>query len=71
MAASLVDLVTHFFPHAIDSLGRERGIVDGALPIIFDGFEDSDDLKVESFLFGAGDTTMEFGKSSPLQMFLS
>lgn len=50
-----------FFPSAIDALGRETGIVDGTLPVIFEGFENEGDLKIESFLFGAGDTTLEFG----------
>ena len=60
VAASLVDMVSHFFPNSIDSLGREVGITDGTLPLVFDGFE-ANELQVESFLFGAGDTTMEFG----------
>lgn len=62
VAAALVDAIIHFFPSAIDSLGREMGIVDGTLPVIFEGFDNDSDLRLESFLFGAGDTTMEFGK---------
>jgi hypothetical protein len=69
VAATLVDLVVALFPSAIDRLGRETGIVEGTLPVIFDKFEDSSDLKVESFLFGAGDTTMEFGGSAHLAVY--
>ena len=57
-----MDAIIQFFPSAIDNLGREMGIVDGTLPVIFEGFDNDSDLKLESFLFGAGDTTMEFGE---------
>lgn len=62
VAAELVSILSSLFPNAIDPLEREHGIVEGTLPLIFDGFQQSNDLRVESFLFGAGDTTMEFGE---------
>ncbi|PKY42184.1 tetratricopeptide repeat and ankyrin repeat containing 1, partial [Rhizophagus irregularis] len=39
LAASVVDLIHHFFPNSIDKLPRERAEIGGPLPIIFDGFQ--------------------------------
>lgn len=61
MAASIVDVLSKLFPHSIDPLGRERGAIAGPKPVVFDGFS-GDDVQLESFVFGHGSTTMEFGE---------
>ena len=43
---------TRFWPHAIDILGDERGIVDGIKPVFFTGW-DLGTVRYEQFLFGA------------------
>jgi ATP-dependent exoDNAse (exonuclease V) beta subunit len=40
LAASVVELIQHFFPNSIDQLSPERSEVDGPQPIIVDGFEE-------------------------------
>ena len=50
-AHSVVKLITIFWPHAIDVLAEEKGIVDGAKPVLFTGW-DKDTFQVEQFLFG-------------------
>ncbi|RXW14070.1 hypothetical protein EST38_g11783 [Candolleomyces aberdarensis] len=50
-ATAVVELITHFWPYAIDSLVPEQGIVDGAKPIFFSGW-DTDTFKYEQFLSG-------------------
>lgn len=37
-ASAVIDLITHFWPCAIDSLAPEQGLVDGAKPIFFSGY---------------------------------
>ena len=51
-AHSVVQLITKFWPHAIDTLSEERGIVNGLKPVFFSGW-DQDTVQYEQFLFGA------------------
>ena len=60
MAATLVEMLAFFFPHAIDTLSREEGIVDGPLPVVFSGF-DLDDIQLEMFFGSQGGSSIEFG----------
>jgi hypothetical protein len=46
-----VELITQFWPYAIDTLEKEKVIVDGLKPIFFHGW-DSDAVRYEQFLFG-------------------
>ncbi|GBB94136.1 hypothetical protein RclHR1_00230014 [Rhizophagus clarus] len=39
LAASVVELIRHFFPNSIDRLPPERSVVDGPRPIVVDGFQ--------------------------------
>ena len=50
-AHSVIDLIANFWPHAIDNLAREKGIVDGVKPVFFDGW-DKEAVRYEQFLFG-------------------
>ena len=38
-AHSVVELITEFWPYAIDVLTRERGVVDGSKPVFFSGWD--------------------------------
>jgi hypothetical protein len=60
LAAELIDIMVHFFPATIDSLGREVGITDGILPIIFDAAEHPE-LDLRSSLKGVDNKEQEFG----------
>lgn len=51
-AHSVVHLISTFWPHAIDSLPEEKGIVDGAKPVFFTG-QGQDRSRFEEFFFGA------------------
>lgn len=51
-AHSVVQLITQFWPHAIDTLAEEKGVVDGLKPVFFSGW-DQDTVQYEQFLFGA------------------
>ena len=51
-AHSVIELITRLWPHAIDNLAQEKGIVDGLKPIFFHGWN-SDTVRYEQFLFGA------------------
>ena len=51
-AHSVVELITTFWPYAIDTLSREEGVVDGLKPVFFHGW-DSDTVRYEQFLFGS------------------
>lgn len=42
-AHSVVELITRFWPYAIDAIAEERGIVDGPKPVLFHGRDDSND----------------------------
>ncbi|KAL4254519.1 hypothetical protein ABKN59_003247 [Abortiporus biennis] len=59
-ANSVVQLITKFWPHAIDILAEERGLVDGVKPVFFSGW-DQDTVRYEQFLFGASGSQIEFG----------
>ncbi|KAH7926210.1 hypothetical protein BV22DRAFT_1063475 [Leucogyrophana mollusca] len=59
-AHSVIDLITRFWPNAIDSLAPEKGVVDGLKPIFFTGW-DQDTVRYEQFLFGASGSHIEFG----------
>jgi hypothetical protein len=52
-AQSVIELITMFWPHAIDTLAPERGTVDGVKPVFF-SYEDQDETSnIETFLFGS------------------
>lgn len=38
-AHSVIELITEFWPYAIDSLTREQGVVDGPKPVFFSGWD--------------------------------
>ncbi|KZP30397.1 hypothetical protein FIBSPDRAFT_1038357 [Athelia psychrophila] len=59
-AHTVIDLITSFWPHAIDSLAQETGIVDGLKPVFFHGWN-ADTVRYEQFLFGASGAQIEFG----------
>ena len=43
-AHSVIELITEFWPYAIDVLMREKGVVDGSKPVFFSGW-DSDTVR--------------------------
>ncbi|KAI9068145.1 hypothetical protein FKP32DRAFT_1672451 [Trametes sanguinea] len=59
-AYSVIELITQFWPNAIDSLGRETGIVEGIKPVFFSGW-DQHNVRYEQFLFGESGSHIEFG----------
>ncbi|KAH7911824.1 hypothetical protein BJ138DRAFT_1005801 [Hygrophoropsis aurantiaca] len=59
-AHSVIDLITRFWPNAIDVLAPEKGVVDGLKPIFFTGW-DQDTVRYEQFLFGNSGSHIEFG----------
>ncbi|KAI0791849.1 hypothetical protein C8Q75DRAFT_57347 [Abortiporus biennis] len=59
-ANSVVQLITKFWPHAIDNLAEESGVVDGAKPLFFSGWN-QDTARFEQFLFGSSGGQIEFG----------
>ncbi|KZP05197.1 hypothetical protein FIBSPDRAFT_843218 [Athelia psychrophila] len=59
-AHAVIDLITSFWPYAIDSLAQETGIVDGLKPVFFHGWN-ADTVRYEQFLFGASGAQIEFG----------
>ena len=38
-AHSVIELITEFWPYAIDVLARERGVVNGSKPVFFSGWD--------------------------------
>jgi hypothetical protein len=50
-ADSVIQLIRHFWPHSIDSLDKETGVIDGSKPVFFTGW-DQDTVSYEQFLFG-------------------
>ena len=38
-AHSVIELITEFWPYAIDVLSREKGVVDGSKPVFFSGWD--------------------------------
>ncbi|KAJ7743864.1 hypothetical protein B0H16DRAFT_1889844 [Mycena metata] len=60
-AHTVIEIITKFWPYAIDVLDRERGTVDGLRPVFFTGF-DSGNVQYEQFLFGDREGSyIEFG----------
>ncbi|KAI0369978.1 hypothetical protein BV20DRAFT_945276 [Pilatotrama ljubarskyi] len=59
-AYSVIELITEFWPHAIDFLGRETGMVEGMKPVFFSGW-DQNTVRYEQFLFGESGSHIEFG----------
>ncbi|KAI0696497.1 hypothetical protein C8T65DRAFT_583394 [Cerioporus squamosus] len=59
-AHTVVELITTFWPYAIDNLAQERGMVDGLKPVFFSGW-DQDTARYEQFLFGESGSHIEFG----------
>ncbi|KAF9524672.1 hypothetical protein CPB83DRAFT_909779 [Crepidotus variabilis] len=59
-AHSVIELITKFWPYAIDILSREQGVVDGSKPVFFSGW-DSETVRYEQFLFGETGNPIEFG----------
>ena len=50
-ARQIVDVIVHFWPYSIDTLQKEKGMVDGARPIFFTGLND-ETARYEQFLLG-------------------
>ena len=50
-AYSVIELITGLWPHAIDALGQETGMVGGLKPVFFSGW-DQNTVRYEQFLFG-------------------
>jgi hypothetical protein len=60
LAASVVDLIHHFFPNSIDNLLRERAEIGGPQPIIFNGF-DEEHFKIFTATDKNQSSLIEFG----------
>ena len=50
-AHSVIQLITQFWPNAIDALAQETGIIDGLKPVFFSGW-DQHTVRYEQFLSG-------------------
>ncbi|KAH9949529.1 hypothetical protein B0H21DRAFT_728406 [Amylocystis lapponica] len=59
-AHSIIELITKFWPNAIDTLAQEKGMIDGLKPVFFSGW-DEDTVRYEQFLFGESGNQIEFG----------
>ncbi|RXW22210.1 hypothetical protein EST38_g3633 [Candolleomyces aberdarensis] len=59
-ATAVIELITHFWPYAIDSLAPEQGIVDGPNPIFYSGW-DTNTVDYIQFLSGNSGELIEFG----------
>ncbi|TFK38653.1 hypothetical protein BDQ12DRAFT_630422 [Crucibulum laeve] len=59
-ANSIIDLITRFWPYAIDKLAQERGIVNGIKPIFLSSW-DRDSIQYDQFLFGETGALVDFG----------
>ncbi|KAI0762352.1 hypothetical protein C8Q74DRAFT_1336826 [Fomes fomentarius] len=59
-AHTVIKLITEFWPHAIDTLAEEKGLIDGLKPVFFSGW-DQDSVRYEQFLFGESGSHIEFG----------
>ncbi|KAI0327262.1 hypothetical protein GY45DRAFT_1428013 [Cubamyces sp. BRFM 1775] len=59
-AYTVIELITQFWPHAIDALGQETGMVAGLKPVFFSGW-DQNTVRYEQFLFGTSGSHIEFG----------
>ncbi|RXW16510.1 hypothetical protein EST38_g9345 [Candolleomyces aberdarensis] len=56
-ATAVIELITYFWPYAIDSLAPEQGVVDGAKPVFFGDWDPS----TEQFRSGDSGKRIEFG----------
>ncbi|KAF8641227.1 hypothetical protein AX17_000861 [Amanita inopinata Kibby_2008] len=59
-ARSIVDLIHRYWPHSIDVLAPEAGLISGPLPIFLTEC-DKHDIRFGQFLFGASGDPLEFG----------
>ncbi|KAJ2926878.1 hypothetical protein H1R20_g10207, partial [Candolleomyces eurysporus] len=59
-ATAVIELITHFWPYAIDFLEPEQGVVDGAKPVFFSGW-DTNTVQYKQFLSGNSGERIEFG----------
>ena len=59
-AQAVIKLISYLWPHALDLLAEEKGVVDGIKPVFFSGW-DADNVRYESFLFGEAGSHLEFG----------
>lgn len=59
-AHSIIELITRFWPYAIDNLAPEQGTVDGLKPT-FISAQDQDTATYKRFLFGDKESHIEFG----------
>lgn len=50
-AHSVIELISQFWPHAIDALAPEQGLIHGLRPVFFSGW-DQNTVRYEQFLFG-------------------
>ena len=55
-AHSVIELITRFWPYAIDVLAREQGVVDGLKPVFFSGW-DKDTVRYVSLVSVLGTPT--------------
>jgi len=58
-AHSVIELITKFWPNAIDRLQPEKGMVDGVKPVFFTDVEN--DARCKQFLIGEDANKLEFG----------
>ena len=58
-AHSVIELITRFWPYAIDVLAREQGVVDGLKPVFFSGW-DKDTVRYVSLVSVLGTPTYSF-----------
>ncbi|RHZ88684.1 hypothetical protein Glove_21g290 [Diversispora epigaea] len=61
LAASIIDLISNFFPDSIDKLKREHGEIDGPKPVIFEGFQNEASLFDASSDCKSTPKVIEFG----------
>ncbi|KAM5542264.1 hypothetical protein V8D89_004137 [Ganoderma adspersum] len=59
-AHSVIELISQFWPHAIDALAPEQGLIHGLRPVFFSGW-DQNTVRYEQFLFGESGSHIEFG----------
>ncbi|KZT68439.1 hypothetical protein DAEQUDRAFT_671296 [Daedalea quercina L-15889] len=59
-AHSVIELITTFWPHAIDRLAPEHGRIEGKKPLFLSEW-DEDTMRYEQFLFGDSVSHLEFG----------
>ncbi|TCD65379.1 hypothetical protein EIP91_002743 [Steccherinum ochraceum] len=60
-AKNILDLITQFWPDAIDQISDETDITSGDPPVFYTHGLDEDSAGLAQFLFGTGETRIEFG----------